>query len=144
VKLEIADKGKNRFNFVFSPDGEQYKLNAGSLPVGQYQYNAKVNTGEKTFQQSGVFTVNQVNVEYLNTTARHKELKSLALNSGGKYFDLSRFSALAQALKNREDLVPVSYVEKKMIPLIHLKIVFALLLLFLATEWFLRKRSGGY
>jgi hypothetical protein len=144
VKLEIADKGKNRFNFVFSPDGEQYKLNAGSLPVGQYQYNAKVNTGEKTFQQSGVFTVNQVNVEYLNTTARHKELKSLALSSGGKYFDLSRFSALAQALKNREDLVPVSYVEKKMIPLIHLKIVFALLLLFLATEWFLRKRSGGY
>jgi len=144
VKLEIADKGKNRFNFVFSPDGEQYKLNAGSLPVGQYQYNAKVNTGEKTFQQSGVFTVNQVNVEYLNTTARHKELKSLALSSGGKYFDLSRFSALAQALKNREDLVPVSYVEKKMIPLIHLKIVYALLLLFLATEWFLRKRSGGY
>jgi hypothetical protein len=144
VKLEIADKEKNRFNFIFSPDGEQYKLNAGSLPVGQYQYNAKVNTGEKSFQQSGVFTVNQVNVEYLNTTARHKELKSLAISSGGKYFDLSRFSELAQALKNREDLVPVSYVEKKMIPLIHLKIVFALLLLFLATEWFLRKRSGGY
>ncbi len=144
VKLEIVDKKNNRFNYIFSPDGEQYRLNAGSLPVGQYQYSASVNTGEKAFTQSGVFTISQVNVEFLNTRARHKELRNLAMASGGKFFSVDQLEQVAEDLKKRNDLVPVSYIEKKMIPLIHLKIVFALLLLFLATEWFLRKRSGGY
>ncbi len=85
-----------------------------------------------------------MNVEFLNTRARHKELRNLAMASGGKFFSVDQLEQVAEDLKKRNDLVPVSYIEKKMIPLIHLKIVFALLLLFLATEWFLRKRSGGY
>lgn len=144
VKMEIMDKEKNRFNYIFSPDGDHYKLNAGSLPVGQYQYLAKVNAGDKAYQQSGVFTITQVNAEFLNTTARHRDLRNLAVTTGGKFFKLNQFKELAEALKKRDDLVPVSYTEKKMIPLIHMKMVFVILLLILAGEWFLRKRSGGY
>ena len=144
VKLEIIDKEKNRFNYVFSPDGDQYRLNAGSLPVGEYQYSAKVNTGDKEFRQSGVFNVSQVNVEFLNTTARHKELRNLSLATGGKFFLLKDFEKIIDEISRREDLIPVSFAEKKMTPLVHFKLVFVLILFLLALEWFLRKRSGGY
>lgn len=144
VKMEIIDPKKNRYNYVFSPEGDQYKLNAGSLGVGQYEYLASVNTGDKEFKQSGVFTITQVNAEFLNTTARHKSLRNLSLATGGKFFGQGQYEKIADELLAREDLLPVSYTEKKMFPLIHMKIVFFILLFFLAFEWFLRKRTGGY
>jgi len=47
-------------------------------------------------------------------------------------------------LKGRADVKPVTYVRKRLTDLINFYPLLALVILLMATEWFIRKYNGSY
>jgi hypothetical protein len=144
AKITITDQNKKQFPYVFSRTEKAYTLNLGQFPVGKYTYKADVKLGDKLFNRSGEFSVNALQLETVNTIANHQLLNSIAVRSGGKMYMAANYQNLIDDLKKQEDLKPMSYTRKKMEDMIDFPWVFFTLILLVATEWFIRKRSGGY
>ena len=144
AKITITDQNKKQFPYVFSRTEKAYTLNVGQFPVGKYTYKADVKLGDKLFNRSGEFSVNALQLETVNTIANHQLLNSIAVRSGGKMYMAGNYQKLIDDLKKQEDLKPMSYTRKKMEDMIDFPWVFFTLILLVATEWFIRKRSGGY
>ncbi len=144
VEIVITNAENKKYPFVFSKTNTAYRLNAGSLPVGEYKYEAKTKVGAKAYSQKGSFSVSSLQMEYVNTVADHQLLYNLAKQHNGDLIYPNDINSLAEKLNAREDIKPVSYSEKKLTDLINLKWLFVLLLVFLSAEWFIRKRNGAY
>lgn len=144
VSLTLIDENDKKYSFNFSPTNNRYKLNAGVFPAGTYKYEAKANYKGKSYTARGEIIVNKIVAELLNTTADHQLLNLLATKTGGKMYFVNQMQKLSDELNNRDDLVAVGYEESKLSDAINLKWIFILILVLLATEWFLRKYNGNY
>ena len=144
AKITITDQNKRHFPYVFSRTEKAYTLNIGQFPVGKYTYKAEVKLGDMLFNRSGEFSVNALQLETVNTVANHQLLNSISVRSGGKMFIDEKYQDLIDVLKKQEDLKPMSFTRKKMEDMIDFTWVFFTLILLVTTEWFIRKRSGGY
>lgn len=145
VKMTISGEDKKQYEFVFSKTKDNnYQLNAGRLDKGKYRLKATSKSGETPFTFEGEFSIAQTDIESLNSMADHQLLNSMAALSGAKMFYPDQLRALAEEIMNRHDIKPVSYSETKLRDLIDLRWLFALLVIWLALEWFVRKQSGSY
>lgn len=144
VSLEIINADGKRFPYTFTQTGKAYFLNAGLFPTGEYKYEAKTKVNDKTYTQSGSFSVSPLLVEIANTTADHQVLYNLAKRHNGDMFQANETEKLLKALLAREDIKPVIYNTKKLDDLINIWWIFGLLLALLSLEWFMRKRNGAY
>ena len=144
VKMEIENSSGEKFDFVFDVKGKDYYLNAGHLPVGDYSFTAKVDLGGKTFTETGIFTVTPVNLENIDLQANHKMLFQLAEGTGGKFFNLGQTDELINEIAKSNRLVATSYFQEMVNELLNLKWIFAMILILLSVEWFLRKYWGIY
>lgn len=144
VTIEIINADGKRFPSTFTQIGKGYFLNAGLFAPGEYKYEAKTKVGDKNYSQSGTFSVSPLLVEISNTTADHQVLFNLAKRHNGEMFQANETEKLLNALLNREDIKPVIYNTKKLDDLINTWWIFALLMLLLTLEWFMRKRNGAY
>ena len=144
VTLDIIDENGKRYPNKFSVAGNAYALDAKQYPAGEYKFEAKTKVGEKTYTQSGSFSVSPLRIEMANSTADHQVLFNLAKRHNGEMFPATDFDRLYSILNAREDIKPVIYNPKKLIDIINLWWIFGLLLLFLSLEWFMRKRHGAY
>ncbi len=142
--ITILDENSNKYPFTFSRTGKAYTLQAGYLPVGSYSFTASTVAGNKSHIETGNFTVNALQAELTETIANHQLLNALSEKTGGRFFLPASIRNLATAIKERDDIRPVSFTQKKLDEVINLKWVFALLLFILSIEWFMRKRNGGY
>lgn len=144
VNIEIVNEQGEEFRFTFDVQGDSYTLNAGKLPVGNYNFNSEVTLGNETFTETGNFTVTAVNIENVVTRANHRMLYQLATGSGGKFYLPGETERLIEEIKNSNRLKPQSYFQEKINELLNLRWLFFVLLLFLSVEWFLRKYWGIY
>ena len=144
VNFEISDEKGNKFPFVFSKTKKSYYLNAGSFVPGNYKYSAKVKQGDKVYIKKGEFIVSPVNVENLNTIANHNILYKISKSHDAEMLYPDQINSLPVILKNREDIKPIMYSQKRFFDVINLKIIFFILIALLSAEWFLRKRAGYY
>jgi hypothetical protein len=144
VSITITNTDNKQYPFTFSKTANAYRLNAGTFPVGQYRYEARVKVGEKIYQQKGEFSVSPVMVESVNTTADHQALFSLAKRHNGDLVDVKNMQKLVDLLNAREDIKPIIYTPKRLIDFINLDWFFFLLLILFSAEWFMRKRHGAY
>lgn len=144
VNIKITNSEGKAYPFVFSRTTDAYRLNAGNLPVGEYKYEASVTSGEKVHKETGAFSVSALQVEATNTVADHQLMFSLANQTGGQMYYPSQLEQLTQEVLSREDIKPVIYNHKRLDDVIHEKWIFFLILILIALEWFLRKRSGAY
>lgn len=144
VSIIITNADGKRFPFMFSKTSNAYRLDAGTFPVGDYRYQAKVKVGAKLYSEQGEFSVAALQVETTNTIADHQLLYSLAKRSGGELIYPNQLDKLADLLNSREDIKPISHSEKKISDLINLKWIFFLLLSLISLEWFMRKINGAY
>ncbi|OQX79882.1 MAG: hypothetical protein B6D61_02800, partial [Bacteroidetes bacterium 4484_249] len=78
VTLTITNSEGKRFPYSFNKTLNSYYLNAGSLPVDNYKYSARVKIGDKLLTETGEFTVSALNIEKINTVANHNLLYNLA------------------------------------------------------------------
>ncbi len=144
VTIEIDDEQNNRYEFTFDVRNDNYHLNAGKLPVGNYQFKAKVTIGEDDFFETGRFTVTALNMEELITMANHQMLFQLASLSNGIFCRPEQTDEIIQALKAGDHLKPVSYFQEMINEILNLKWIFFVILFLLSMEWFLRKFWGIY
>ncbi len=144
VTMEIRNSNDEEFNFTFDVQGDNYYLNTGHLPTGDYTFSAHVTIGNETFNETGRFTVTPVNFEDIITKANHNVLFQLASQSGGKFYLPSEIKELLSELENNNRLKATSYFQEMIHELLNLKWIFFVVLLLLSMEWFLRKFWGIY
>ena len=144
VSLSIANGEGREFNYTFNKSGNAYTLNAGILPVGDYNFRANTNYNGENFDYTGQFSVQPIQLESYAMTADHNMLKLLSEKYGGELFYPDNIASIAPLIQSGETLKPVIYETAKTKPVINLKWLFFLLLTLLTTEWFLRRYFGAY
>jgi hypothetical protein len=144
VTIEITNDQGDHFDFTFDLRGSGYYLNAGNLPVGNYNFEASVTIGNQTYSESGKFAVTEVNLENVVTRANHRMLYQLAAQSGGGFFAPTQADEIIRQMKESNYLKPVSSFQEAINELLNLRWIFLVLLLLLSVEWFLRKYWGIY
>jgi hypothetical protein len=142
VRINLkSDKGKD-YSFLFTRNNQNYQLNAGTLPIGEYTYSALTKIGDKTFTSSGQLTVKPLNLEARQSAANHQLLRTIAKQSGGQMLLPSQLNQLAKLIRKNENVKTVVHEDKRYSDLVDVKLVFVLILALLSIEWFLRKREG--
>ncbi|RYY32617.1 MAG: hypothetical protein EOP46_18550 [Sphingobacteriaceae bacterium] len=142
VKIDIKNQQGKSYNFLFTRTAQNYSLDAGALPSGEYTYSASVKLGERLFNTTGRFTVKQLNLEARQATANHRLLNTIAKQSGGVMLQPSQIGELTDIIRKSENIKTVVYEDKHYADLVDVKWIFVLILVLLSTEWFLRKREG--
>lgn len=144
VNIELKNSNNEDFSFTFDVQGQDYFLNAGNLPKGDYSFVAEVSMGNETFTETGNFTVIPVNLENIVTRANHSMLFQLADKSGGKFYLPNQSKNLITELKSTNKLQPSTYFQEMVNELLNERWLFFALLALLSVEWFLRKYWGIY
>jgi hypothetical protein len=144
VKLTIKGSGDTSYDAQFSKQNNAYYLNMGELPVGTYTWTAKTQLGNKSYEKSGTFSVQEIFVETANLVADFDLLKSIAQTSGGKFFNRNELEKIVKEIKANDNIKPVASYQKKYSMLLNSPWYLAAIVLLLGIEWFLRKWYGGY
>lgn len=142
IHLEISNEEKKNFNYVFDRYSESYFLNAGTFPIGDYSYIARIDHKGEKFTKEGEFSVVIVNLESEKLQANHQLLTELANNNKGESYNLNTIPELIEKLNNSKSIRTKTFNEKKFFDLINFKWIFFLIVLLLSVEWFLRKYFG--
>ncbi|WP_259070533.1 hypothetical protein HDF24_10550 [Mucilaginibacter sp. X4EP1] len=142
VKIDLKNEAGKSYSFLFTRNNQSYQLDAGTLPVGEYNYSATSKIGDKAFNASGQLTVKPLNLESRQSAANHQLLNTIAKNSGGVMVKPSAINQLANLIRKNENIKTVVYEDKHYSDIIDVKWVFILILALLSAEWFLRKREG--
>lgn len=144
VKLTIKGSGDTTYDAQFSKQNNAYYLNMGELPVGTYTWTAKTQLGNKSYEKSGTFSVQEIFVETANLVADFDLLKSIAKTTDGKFFSRNEIENVAKEIKANDNIKPIASYKKKYAMLLTSPWYLAAIVLLLGIEWFLRKWHGGY
>jgi hypothetical protein len=144
VDIVFVNTEKKQFPFTFTKTENAFTLNAGMLPTGSYTYQATTQLSGKTHALNGQLSVAAIQAEAGETVADHHLLYKLSQKSGGEMVYPNQMGQITALLNARDDIRPVAYSHQKLNEIIHLKWILFLLIVLLSTEWFLRKRNGGY
>jgi hypothetical protein len=144
VDFLLWDEKGREYTYTFSRTSDAYFLEINSLPVGNYSYRASTQLGNKKYKEVGQFSVEELQLESIETRANHNVLYQLAEKSGGRMLYLQNLSDFSQQLKSRKDITSISYADEAVEDIINIKWIFYILLFLLSLEWFLRKRNGAY
>jgi hypothetical protein len=144
VEMRIRNQEGKAYPFSFSRTSQGYRLDAGSLPVGEYSYEASVQVDGDSLSETGRFRVTPVDIERSRTVADHGLLYDLARRSGGQLHYPDRMEAVRDSIEASGEAKAVRYTQQRMSDLISWKWLFLPLLLLMSLEWFIRKRQGAY
>lgn len=144
IRVVIKDAENREYVFLMNRTETMYTLNAGLLPPGNYAYRATASHNGKELVFDGRFSVQPVDQELADLQADHDLLRLLAERSGGASVSKDSLTSLPDLIRGRLQAKPVMYSSVESRPLINWKWLFALLILFLGAEWFLRRYAGSY
>ncbi|HRW74659.1 MAG: VWA domain-containing protein [Lewinellaceae bacterium] len=144
AQVRIRDEAGEEYPFTMNKEGKMYALQAGLFPPGQYTYEARTNYNNQELSFSGKFSVQEVQIEQIETQADHDLLKTLAEESGGAAVTVQQLDSLVGLIRQDQRIKPVLYSHVETKPAIHLRWIFGILLLLLAVEWLIRRYSGTY
>ena len=144
VLMTITNSDKKTYSFAFSRSFKTYQLDAGQFPEGDYSWEAKTTYNNEKQVKSGRFSVEKINIEATNLVANFQLMKNLASLNGGKNFPDDSLNSVYDAIKNNKDIKSVAHYNKQHTSLLDSIWLLAVIILFLTTEWFLRKWSGAY
>lgn len=143
IKLNVRNESGavTNYSYVISPGSARYRI--GGLKEGVYRFTASTVVNDKTETVNGQFLVRAQNLEAQNLTADFGLLRSIAQQSGGKFYPAAQINQLTTDLQQVK-AASLIHTEETFNQLINLKWVFFLLLALISVEWFMRKYLGGY
>ena len=144
VSVRITDGAGTAYPFTMDKVGRGYQLRAGRLPAGRYSYRAATTFDGEEYVATGGFTVRDVELEALNTTADWALLRRMSDQQGGATVTGDAVATLAERILASERAKPVLYQSVRTRPLIDWPWLLAIALGLLAVEWFVRRRLGTY
>ncbi|WP_235296881.1 hypothetical protein [Portibacter marinus] len=144
VNLSIFDASGNKYDFVFSRRNNYYYLDAGQFPAGSYRFTASTDHNGRKQEQTGRFSVESIQLESFDLTARHGLLRSLSDKYGGELVMMDDMESLAAKIKGNNQIKPVIYASSRTNKFMDNKWIFFLIFGLLAVEWFMRRYFGSY
>lgn len=144
VMLKVKGESSPAMDFVMDKTSNAYSIRLGALAPGGYTASAKVNFNGKTLESTARFTVRELYLETLQTTADHSLLQSLSLATGGKMLTHRNMQQLPQMLKDDDRIRPLLSEQLTTQSLLDLKWYFFLIIILLSAEWFIRRYLGTY
>jgi hypothetical protein len=121
----------------------QYDGSLDRLAEGDYEYTANAQRSGKVIgEDRGTFSVGGLNVEFLDTRMNKLLLQQLADRTEGKYYDADDLRSLPIDIASRPNFRPRELTHTREFELWNDRWTLAVIVLLLAAEWFLRKRSG--
>ena len=142
VPITIKNKSGKTYSFQFSRNNQSYQLNAGSLSVGEYTFEAQTKLGNENFKASGNFSIKALVAEAAQSAADHQLLFALAKQNGGEMLFPDQLNQLPALIRKNENIKTIVYQDNNYREVIDEKWIFGLILLLLSLEWFLRRRNG--
>ena len=134
----LGDESQTVFPMLLKNNFFEVDLN--SLNAGEYRFTVSVR--DEAVARSGNFSILDFNVEQQFLNANVTKLQRLATNSSGKAFFITETERLIEELLNDDRFQQIQKSEQKIVPLIDWKYLLALIVLALASEWFIRKYNG--
>jgi hypothetical protein len=144
IELKLTDSNGKVFRLQFGVNGNGYKLSLGKLKAGKYKWYAETKFNGRTYKKSGVFIVEDIELEKIETAANHGVLKQVSKQSNGKFYQLKDYQQLINDIEKRGDITTISFEETAFNKLIDYLAVILFLIILLASEWFLRRYLGSY
>jgi hypothetical protein len=143
IDLKITNEKGNSVSYSFVNNEGSAKFEAKGLSQGIYKYYATTKLGGKVEASAGEFTVKEVLLEVLNTTADYDLLRTLSNQTKGKFY-LAKDVDKATKDLSQNIAKSIIHTNEEFVELINLPIIFFFLLLLVSCEWFLRRYKGGY
>ena len=143
IHLEITNAEGKSVPFQFKNADGSSRFEAGRMQKGIYRFKADARLGGRLEQTSGEFTVRNMQLEALSTTADHNLLRNLSRKTNGHFFLPAQLESLTNQLTQNPppDLIQSSEEQQE---IINLSWLFFVLLALAGLEWGLRKFFGGY
>ncbi len=144
VEVQVTTPDGTRFPYTMEAVGNgRYTLDVGALPEGTYRYTAEATReGRVLGEDSGTFAVGALTLEFKETRADAALMRQIAQWSGGAFLAPAEAGGFPRLLQASEDFAPIVIEEARETKLWHRYVFLLLVILFLAAEWVLRKRSG--
>ncbi|MCX2680781.1 VWA domain-containing protein [Galbibacter sp. EGI 63066] len=150
ASLEIVIKNKTTGETKIIPmllKGNNYEVDLSSFGASAYDFTVRVLSAN--LSRSGSFTILEYDVEKQFLNADIDRLRSLSENTGGVLF----FSGLPESLASglsalKEELMAdirfqsIQKSKENVVPLVNWKWLLIVIVVALATEWFIRKYNG--
>lgn len=140
VSISIKKNTNEPFNSALEPLGNGlYKIDFENLDKGDYKFIARANYQNQQFTDEGLFNITETELEYKDLQMKNELLMQISHNSSGKYYHISEVENFIKKFDEvRKEVVESD--ESSEIRLWNSGYFLALIILLLATEWFLRKR----
>ncbi|GAB5475568.1 MAG: hypothetical protein Mars2KO_36670 [Maribacter sp.] len=117
-----------------------YEADLLGIPAGTYDFTVSVE--EENRSSSGSFTILDFDVEQQFLSSDYQKLQQLANSTGGVLYFPSEMDSLIAQLTTTNEFAPTQKSSKNVVSLIDFRILMALIVAFLALEWFIRKYNG--
>lgn len=144
VSIVIKDAEGHQYEQQLSKQSNQYVLDMGEMPVGEYTWTCSTQYGQKRYVKTGTFSVDEVLIESMNLTANHNLLQSMAEASQGHFYKPADIQKISDEIHQNENIKPIASYTKKYSLLLDSWYYIVLIVLLLGVEWFLRKWNGGF
>lgn len=144
VNMSVVRPDSTEINLTFDKLEQTYRMNAGTLPAGDYSFSAKTELGSSTYYEAGNFAVIPVNSESSVNEANHKMLYQLSAQTGGKYYSIDQAEQLVNDLEINSNIKPVNYYQADATEALNFRILCLVIVILMGSEWFLRKFWGIY
>ncbi len=142
VFFELRDSSGNRSEYTFDKTTNGYYLNLGRMAPGQYSYRAHTSTGGQDYEETGHFSVRDIDLESYNLQANHQDLYTMTVqNNGQMFYD---FESLETALNTLPTMKPLLVESQVKTAMIDWKWIFGLILMLFTAEWVIRRYFGSY
>lgn len=144
IAFTLLDESGHKSNFEFGVTGNFYTLPLGTLKPGKYTWTASTTHDGKKHAKNGIFVVEDIEIEAIETSANHAILQQISTNSNGKFYALANYKQLLNDIEKREDIVEMSYQESAFNDLLDYVWLLILICILLGAEWFLKRWNGAY
>lgn len=144
IQIIIKNEEGKEFVFLMNKSATLYSLQAGLFPPGNYTFVAKATHNQQNLSYDGRFSIEPVDQELADLQADHNLLRLLSDESGGLMVAPADIASLEAIIRENQQIKPVMYSSIQSKPLIHWKWLFALLIILLGAEWFIRRYQGSY
>ena len=143
ASLSCSIVNKNSGKQVIMPfelSDNSYQLELTSLDPGEYEY--KIHVEDQNVSATGIFIINEFNVEEQFRVANKEKLKKLAGRTHGKLFFDNQFQQLLDELFENSQFLTIQKSREIKTQLIDWKWGMMILFCLLSVEWLIRKFYG--
>ncbi|GCD77648.1 hypothetical protein JCM31826_11300 [Thermaurantimonas aggregans] len=143
VSITFTDTAGRKFEYSFAREGTVYTASAQNFAPGTYRWKAEAELAGVKQTESGILIVEENDLEISDLVANHDKLRKIAQNTEGKFYLVSHLDELEKDLL-AQGFLPLIKEKTQKIRLIEWWPFFAIILILLTAEWFLRRYLGSY